>query len=77
MPKMLSETSSIHAISLLTKIRGSTCTIIAIKATTDGTIFGSFTSTPWRLQNGWFGDVGEAFLFRSLEGNIDMEVYLV
>ena len=59
--------------SLLTKIRGSTCTIIAIKATTDGTIFGSFTSTPWRLQNGWFGGVGEAFLFRSLEGN--MEVY--
>ena len=51
-------------ISLLTKIRASQCTILAIKAT-DGTVFGSFTTNaPWRLRKGWFG-AGKAFLYCS------------
>jgi hypothetical protein len=62
--------------SLLTKIRASQNTIICIKAT-DGSVFGSSTSTPWRLQKGWYGAGGdtnsESFLFRSLSGK--MEVY--
>ena len=60
-------------VSLLTKIRASQCTILAIKAT-DGTLFGSFTNTPWRLQKGWFG-AGEAFLFRSYEDKIEVYPY--
>ncbi|KAI2493539.1 hypothetical protein MHU86_21006 [Fragilaria crotonensis] len=60
-------------VSLLTKIRASQSTILAIKAT-DGTVFGSFTNTPWRLQKGWFG-AGEAFLFRSYDDKIEVYPY--
>lgn len=40
--------------SLLAKIRASFDTIICIQAT-DGSVFGSFTRSPWRLQKGWYG----------------------
>lgn len=64
-----------NMMSLLTKLRATQNTIICIKAT-DGSVFGSSTSTPWRLQKGWYGASGnnnDAFLFRSLGGK--MEVY--
>jgi hypothetical protein len=42
--------------------RAATHTIIAVE-TTNGHVFGSFTSSPWRQNNKYFG-VGESFLFR-------------
>lgn len=45
------------------KVRNSARTILAIE-TDQGDVFGSFTSSPWRLQrNGYYGS-GEAFLWR-------------
>jgi hypothetical protein len=43
-------------------VRAARCTILAIE-TTDGDVFGSFTSSPWRSSYGYFG-TGEAFLWR-------------
>ncbi len=43
-------------------IRGATHTILAVE-TTKGHVFGSFTSSPWRTHNGYYG-TGEAFLWR-------------
>lgn len=49
--------------TLLYKIRNSARTIIAIE-TDQGEVFGSFTSSPWRVQpNGYYGSA-EAFLWR-------------
>lgn len=48
--------------TLLRNVRGSQHTIIAIE-TTDGRVFGSFTSTPWRRNWGFFGN-GECFVWR-------------
>jgi len=42
--------------------RAATYTILAIE-TTNGEVFGSFTSSPWRTHNRYFG-TGEAFLWR-------------
>jgi hypothetical protein len=42
--------------------RAATHTILAIE-TTNGEVFGSFTSSPWRTHNRYFG-TGEAFLWR-------------
>lgn len=42
--------------------RAATHTILAIE-TTSGDVFGSFTSTPWRTNNRYFG-TGESFLWR-------------
>lgn len=42
--------------------RAATHTILAIE-TTNGEVFGSFTSAPWRLNNKYFG-TGESFLWR-------------
>lgn len=42
--------------------RAATHTILAIE-TTNGDVFGSFTSTPWRTNNRYFG-TGESFLWR-------------
>eukprot|EP00581_Thalassiosira_minuscula_P018109 CAMPEP_0183713566 /NCGR_PEP_ID=MMETSP0737-20130205/8377_1 /TAXON_ID=385413 /ORGANISM="Thalassiosira miniscula, Strain CCMP1093" /LENGTH=611 /DNA_ID=CAMNT_0025942365 /DNA_START=228 /DNA_END=2061 /DNA_ORIENTATION=+ len=42
--------------------RAATHTIIAIE-TTDGRVFGSFSSAPWRTSRGYFG-TGESFLWR-------------
>mmetsp|Transcript_13637 Transcript_13637/g.29678 ORF Transcript_13637/g.29678 Transcript_13637/m.29678 type:complete len:587 (+) Transcript_13637:263-2023(+) len=42
--------------------RAATHTVLAIE-TTNGEVFGSFTSTPWRLNNRYFG-TGESFLWR-------------
>ena len=42
--------------------RAATHTILAIE-TTNGEVFGSFQSSPWRLNNKYFG-TGEAFLWR-------------
>jgi len=47
---------------LLQNVRGSKATVLAIE-TTDGEVFGSFTSTPWRKNTTYFGS-GEAFLWR-------------
>lgn len=48
--------------TLLSKVRGSHRTILAVE-TLDGEVFGSFTSTPWRIHTGYFGS-GESFLWR-------------
>ena len=48
--------------TLLQNIRGSHHTIVAIE-TTDGQVFGSFASTPWRKTRGFFGN-GECFVWR-------------
>jgi hypothetical protein len=47
---------------MLSKIQGSTRTIVAIE-TTQGEVFGSFTSETWSVQPNFFGN-GEAFLWR-------------
>eukprot|EP00567_Pseudictyota_dubia_P001087 CAMPEP_0197465068 /NCGR_PEP_ID=MMETSP1175-20131217/64351_1 /TAXON_ID=1003142 /ORGANISM="Triceratium dubium, Strain CCMP147" /LENGTH=300 /DNA_ID=CAMNT_0043001073 /DNA_START=188 /DNA_END=1090 /DNA_ORIENTATION=+ len=47
---------------MLHKVRGSTRTIIAIE-TTDGNVFGSFTSSPWHTSSRFYGS-GEALLWR-------------
>mmetsp|Transcript_2858 Transcript_2858/g.5351 ORF Transcript_2858/g.5351 Transcript_2858/m.5351 type:complete len:1091 (+) Transcript_2858:104-3376(+) len=49
-------------ISLLQNVRGSTHTLLALE-TTDGEVFGSFTSAPWRKHTSYFGS-GECFLWR-------------
>lgn len=48
--------------SLLQHIRGAAYTIIAVE-TTNGKVFGSFTTQPWRKGWKYFGN-GECFLFR-------------
>lgn len=59
--------------SLLAKIRVSFDTIICIQ-TMNGSVFGSFTRSPWRLRKHWYGDLNDgSFLFRCLEGK--MQVY--
>lgn len=61
--------------SLLTKIRASFDTIICIQAM-DGSVFGSFTRSPWSVQKqGWYGDCNDgSFLFRLMPQG-KMEVY--
>lgn len=49
-------------ITLLQTIRGSQHTFMAIE-TTEGEVFGSFTSSQWRKNKSYFGS-GEAFLWR-------------
>jgi len=46
--------------------RAATHTILAIE-TTNGEVFGAFTSAPWRLNNQYFG-TGESFLWRMRHG---------
>ncbi|KAL9186913.1 hypothetical protein ACHAXT_010633 [Thalassiosira profunda] len=46
--------------------RAATHTVLAIE-TTNGEVFGSFTSSPWRLNNRYFG-TGESFLWRMRHG---------
>ena len=46
--------------------RAATHTILAIE-TTNGQVFGAFSSAPWRLSNRYFG-TGEAFLWRMRHG---------
>lgn len=46
--------------------RAATHTVLAIE-TTNGEVFGAFTSAPWRLSNKYFG-TGEAFLWRMRHG---------
>ena len=46
--------------------RAATHTVLAIE-TTNGEIFGAFTSSPWRTNNQYFG-TGEAFLWRMRHG---------
>ena len=48
--------------TLLSKIKGSTRTVIAVE-TTKGEVFGSFTSEAWKIQPKYFG-TGESFLWR-------------
>lgn len=48
--------------TMLRKVRGSARTVIAIE-TTDGHVFGAFTSSPWRTGPRFYGS-GEAFLWR-------------
>ena len=43
-------------------VRAATHTVLAIETIT-GEVFGSFTSSPWRTQSGYYG-TGEAFLWR-------------
>eukprot|EP00978_Attheya_sp_CCMP212_P022911 scaffold69290_cov45-Attheya_sp.AAC.2 len=52
--------ASMH--TLLQNVRGAKHTILAIE-TTDGEVFGSFTSSPWRKNWKYYGN-GEAFLWR-------------
>lgn len=52
--------ASMH--SLLQHIRGAKYTIVALE-TSDGEVFGSFTSEPWRKNWNYFGN-GESFLWR-------------
>lgn len=48
--------------SMLHRIRGCERTVLAIE-TTDGIVFGSFTSMPWRTQWGYYGNK-ESFVWR-------------
>ena len=48
--------------SLLDKVRTSRYTIMSVE-TKDGTVFGAFCSSPWRVRPSWFGS-GESFLWR-------------
>jgi hypothetical protein len=48
--------------ALLECVRSSARTILAIE-TLDGDVFGSFTSSPWRVNSRYYGS-GEAFLWR-------------
>ena len=48
--------------SLLRRIRGTRHTLIAIE-TVEGEVFGSFTSSPWRMNWNYYGG-GESFLWR-------------
>jgi len=57
-------------MTLLQHIRGAKHTIIAIE-TVEGEVFGSFTSTPWQKQFGFFGN-GEAFLWRMRRNRNDI-----
>ena len=60
-------------LSLLDRIRASRHTLICVE-TDDGSIFGSFTSSPWRIRStdeGWYG-TGEAFLFRFEGGKLEV-----
>lgn len=51
------------SLDLLRKYcRAATHTVLAIE-TTNGEVFGAFTSAPWRLNNKYFG-TGESFLWR-------------
>jgi len=47
---------------LLSKVRTSKHTVLGVE-TTDGHVFGAFCSSPWRVQNSWFGST-ECFLWR-------------
>jgi len=58
--------------TLLQKIKGARHCIIAVE-TLDGEVFGSFTSSPWEKQWGYFGS-GEAFLWR-LEDTSQVDVF--
>jgi hypothetical protein len=49
-------------IPMLQQIRGSKHTILAIE-TTDGEVFGAFTSTAWKICADYYGS-GESFLWR-------------
>jgi hypothetical protein len=49
-------------------VRGATHTILAIE-TTSGEVFGSFTSSPWRTQPGYYG-TGESFLWKMRRSRI-------
>ena len=57
---MVRDGASLH--TLLRSVRGSQSTILAIE-TTDGQVFGSYTSTPWRKTWGYFGN-GECFVWK-------------
>lgn len=58
---MVQDGASMRVLS--SKVRNSARTILAIE-TDRGDVFGSFTSSPWRIQrNGYYGS-GEAFLWR-------------
>eukprot|EP00567_Pseudictyota_dubia_P008296 CAMPEP_0197435688 /NCGR_PEP_ID=MMETSP1175-20131217/3249_1 /TAXON_ID=1003142 /ORGANISM="Triceratium dubium, Strain CCMP147" /LENGTH=551 /DNA_ID=CAMNT_0042964791 /DNA_START=137 /DNA_END=1792 /DNA_ORIENTATION=+ len=50
-------------ISLLSNVRSSSHTILAIE-TTDGEVFGSFTSSPWRQMGSTYYGSCESFLWR-------------
>lgn len=52
--------ASLH--TLLQQVRGSKYTLLAIE-TVDGEVLGSFTSSHWRKNRGYFGN-GESFLWR-------------
>jgi hypothetical protein len=49
-------------MSILSKIRTSMHTILAVE-TTAGFVFGVYCSTPWRIQRSWFGSE-ESFVWR-------------
>ena len=48
--------------TLLSRVRASTYTIVGVE-TNHGEVFGSFTGSPWRVGNKWYGS-GESFLWR-------------
>jgi len=54
--------------SLLQHIRGAAYTIIAVE-TTNGKVFGSFTTQPWRKGWNYFGN-GESFLWRMRQSRL-------
>jgi len=55
--------------TLMDKIRPCQHTIMCVE-TVDGHVFGSFCSTPWRMQSKWYGS-GEAFLWRLKSPRMD------
>mmetsp|Transcript_23580 Transcript_23580/g.39015 ORF Transcript_23580/g.39015 Transcript_23580/m.39015 type:complete len:787 (-) Transcript_23580:382-2742(-) len=57
---LIRDGASLH--SMLQNIRGAKYTILAME-TSDGEVFGSFTSEPWRKNWNYFG-TGESFLWR-------------
>jgi len=60
-----SSRDGLSLISLLQNVRGLHYTVIAVE-TVGGEIFGSFTSTPWRRERGFYGN-GQSFLWKMRE----------
>ena len=59
--------ASMH--SLLQHVRGAKYTIVALE-TSDGEVFGSFTSEPWRKNWNYFG-TGESFLWKMRRSRLE------
>jgi hypothetical protein len=52
-----------NIMELLYKVQGCKYTIICVE-TVDGSVFGTFCTTPWQMQSSWYGSGESSFLWR-------------